>query len=326
MSTLTVNVKAVAYGDPQQSNNPLRKHFDWTRGLSISVQNPKSDREENVLPGASHSFFDGTRVTTLAGDTAFTISQSTTESTRYRFTHVAGTNPGLRTNRNLALAGQTLTVTSNSDETVTLSVGGASWLTTAAGDTVFFPGISTGDSAGAVNVLNEGEWVVIAVISATIIQCARPSGTVFQASSEVVPITSNSQVRAFSASGVQKGDKVSITAAFAAVTQKTFAIDRVTELWFEVVSTTAIPIETAKTPGAAGMVFYTNAKRFLRIETTQEIVVRLNGSTDDSVRVSPVEPGSVEQTGWFEKWGPVWSLTVINKSSQNAVVDTFSAE
>lgn len=326
MSTLTVNTKAVAYGDPKIGNNPLRKHFDWTRGMSVSVKNPKSDREENLPAGGSHTFFNGTRSTSIDGTTAFSVTQSPTEPSRYRFTWTGGTNPVLRTDRALSLAGQALAIEVNSDQTVNMSLDGGSWGSTAAGDLVFLPGVSTGDAPGAVNVMNEGFWVVLAVLSATEIQCERPSGEDFQASAEAVPITDEAQVQAFSPTGILAGDKVSIGAGFAASTQKTFTIDKVTAKWFEVVSTTSVPLESGKTPGATGMVFYTNSKAFLRLEADQEVVVRINGSTADHVRVSPFQAGDVEQIGWLELSGPIWTLTVINKSSQPATVDIFSAE
>jgi hypothetical protein len=103
-------------------------------------------------------------------------------------------------------------------------------------------------------------------------------------------------------------------------------VDRVTAKWFEVVSTSPVPLEAGKIPGASGMVFYSNGKSYVRVEVDQEAVVRLNGDTSDFCWVSPQQAGDPEQVGWFEKYGPVWQLDVANKSSQVLNVSTFSAE
>lgn len=325
MPQLTHNSKALAYSDPQGGNQPLRRFFDWSRPLNITVDRPET-LPRDLIAGETWTAFDETRATTVGADTAFSISQNATDPSRYRFTFAGGTNPTLRQDRGLALVGQALTVIVNQDQTVFFNLGGGTWGTVAVGDTVFVPGVSTGDAAGPLNILNEGWWVVLAVISPTSLQLGRPAGDIFQAVAETQTLAANANVRAWAAAGVQVGDTVSITAGFAATTQKTFAVDRLTSTWFEVVSSSAIPLETNKTPGAAGIVFYVQAKRFLRIETTQEIAVRINGASVDSLRISPVQAGDEAQTGWLDLWGPCWSLVIVNKSSQIASVTCFSAE
>lgn len=325
MPKLSITSKVLAFSDPSASSNPLRKNFDCTRAYQLSVDSPKSAVE--VLPAAgSVTFFNGIRSTTLDGTSAFTVTLNATEPNRYRFTHVGGTVPGFRTNRLLTLSGQNLTVVTNADATVNMTLGGGTWASTSVGDTVFIPGPTTGDSATPFNLLNEGFWVVLAVISATNLQLMRPAGADFQSADETVAVTANSQVQAFTAAGVQPGDSVEISAGFSPATWRTFEVDRVTQSWFEVIATSPIPLESAKIPGAAGMVFYSSAKCWVRVETDQEIALRLNGVSDDKLRVSPIEPGSTEQIGWFELKGPVWSLVALNKSSQPATVTLFSAE
>jgi hypothetical protein len=326
MSTITITAKAVAYGDASTGNQPLRKNFDWSRSNSVSCQNPKSSQE--IIPaGSSHTFFDGTRTTSIDGTTAFAVTRDPADASRYRFTATGGTAPALRTDRNLALNGEQVTVTVNADSSVDLLLGGAAtWGSTQAGDTVFIPGPTTGDAATPFGALNEGFWVVLAVLAANKLQCVRPTGTDFQASGETVTLTASTQVQAFSAAGVQAGDGVEISAAFSPTTQTSFRVDRVTSKWFEVVSTTALPLETGKTPGAAGLIFYSNLKKFVRVETNQDVALRFNGASDDKFRISPQQAGDDEQVGWAEKWGPTYSLSVVNKSSQPVTVDVFSVE
>lgn len=325
MSTLIVSSKAVAHSDLAATNDPRRKHFDWTQDRKVPCMNPKSD-EEQLASGAVFSFFNGTVATSLDNTTAFDVTRSPLGGNRYRFTNSGGTAPVLRTNRGLTLNTQTLSVLDNGDGSATMTLGGGSWGATAAGDSLFLPGPQTGDGASPFNVLNQGFWVVLAVISSTVLQVTRPSSMDYSVSAETQTIASNSQVVALSPTGVQVGDQVSISAAFSLSTQRTFTIDAVTDSWFEVVSASIIPLETGKTPGTTGMVFYTEAKKFVRIEADQIVAIRINGMVTDNIKIQPDLPGSVDNTGWQELYGPVWSLTVVNKSAQVANVVVFSAE
>lgn len=325
-AALTLASKALAFGDANSaSNNPLRRHFDWTRTVSMSVRNPKAV-QEIIEAGQSYTFFSGVRSTSVAADTAFSVTPSALVPGRYRFTHAGGTSPALRANRALTLAGADVTVGVDANGTATWTLtNGGSWAGLTAGDTVYVPGPAHGDGATPFNPLNTGFWVVLAVASSTVAQLVRPSGTLFEAAAETVSVTVNAQVQAFGAIGVQVGDKVDISAAFAPGTQGTYTVETVTAEFFEVVSGRPLATET-RAPGTAGLVFYSNAKRFLRIESDQEVAVRLNGDGSDSVRVSPLQAGDSEQVGWFEKVGPVWALTVVNKGPQAATIDVFSAE
>lgn len=325
MSTLVVTSKSVAHSDSASNNDPRRKHFDWTRERKLTVSNPKSN-EEVIPAGGSFSFFNGTVTTAIDGTTAFTITKSLLGGGRYRFTHVAGTAPVLRTNRGLGLNGQNITVTDNGDGSATFSLGGGTWGTTVAGDTLWLPGPQTGDAATPLSVLNQGSWVVIATLSATAIQCVRPTGTAFNVSGETVLLTSNTQVQSFSAAGVQVGDKVDISLVFSPTTLRTYEIAEINPSWFEVISSLAIPLEVSKIPTAAGMIFYNDAKNWLAVEADQEVALRINGMTDDKLRLSPAQAGVSDQTGWHEHLGPSWSLTVVNKSLQPATVIVFTTE
>lgn len=326
MSTLSILSKAVAFSDTNTTtSNPLRRNFDWTRSLSLSVASPKGDQQD-IPAGGSWTFFNNVRSTTVDGTTAFTVTTNPNDSARYRFSFVSGTNPTLRTDRSLTLSGAAVTVAIAANATATLTTGSGTFGSTAAGDTIFIPGVSTGDSAGPFNVLNEGYWVVLAVLSSTAIQVARPTGTAFQGTAEVQTLTQNAQLQAFSAAGVQIGDQVAISAGFSPSTQKTFTVEAVTSKFFEVESSTAIPLETAIEPGAAGIQFYNGAKRFLRVEADQLCSIRLNGATNDLLQIQPSQAGDPDQMGWQELMGPVWSLVVVNKSSQTTTVNALSAE
>lgn len=325
MSTLVISSKAVAHSDSASSNDPRRKHFDWLRERKLTVSNPKSN-EEVIPAGGSFTFFNGTVSTSIDGTTAFAVTKSTLGGGRYRFTNTGGTAPALRTDRGLTLNGQTVTISDNGDGSATFTLGAGTWGTSVAGDTLWLPGPQTGDASTPFNVLNQGAWTVIAVISPTVLQAVRPTGVGFSVAAEAIPVTANSQVQAFSAAGVQVGDKVDISSGFSQTTLRTYEVDVVTPGWFEVISTVALPLESAKTPGAAGMIFYNDAKSWVAVEADQEVALRFNGATDDRLRLSSPQPGVSDMMGWHEHFGPSWSLSVVNKSSQPVTVVVFSAE
>ena len=114
---------------------------------------------------------------------------------------------------------------------------------------------------------------------------------------------------------MQIGDTVVISAGFSTAAQKSYLVTAVTDLFVEFVSTLPIPDESNIIPTAAGMSFYTEAKNVLYIEADQECVIGINGDTGDYQKVSPIEPGNSEAPGIYLKWGPVYSLTVVNKST-----------
>lgn len=322
-SIINVTSKAVAYSDSGTSALPARKHFDWTRTIVAEILNPNSV-QRTIPVGSTYTFFNGTQSTTIDGTTAFTVTQSPLRLDLYRFTATAGAVPNFRTDRALTLTGNSVTVVVNSDLTATFNLSGGTWAGVTVGDTVFIPGPITGDSASPFSAANQGFWSVIAVISPTSLQVQRTGQ--FNGTGEVVPVTVNSQIAAFTPGGVQVGDRVFISSGFSIQTLGFYVIEQVTPTWFEVRSTIALPLEVGKIPTATGMVFYTNAKKFLRIESDQRVSVRLNGATDDRLWIDPVEPGDTELPGWHESYGKAYSLVIVNYSTSPAVVTVISGE
>ena len=322
---LNTTFQIQAYADRPANSNPRLRAVDWRRDLAgQAVSNPKSESVQ-LIAGETRTLFNGTRTTTLDGTTAFTVSLSTLESGRYRFTRVAGTDPTLRISRGLTLNTVSVTAVALSNGSLTMTVPGpAAFTGVVAGDIVFVPNTNTGDTANVFSISNGGYWVVLAVLSPQSLSLSRLPGASFEGVSEVVTLTSNSQLRAYSAAGVQVGDSVAISSGFAVATRKTYGVVAVTDTFFEVYSSLPLPLETSVIPTAAGMVFYSSAKNTLYIEGDQEFVVQLNGSTDFSQHVSPVLAG--ELPGPYYKNGPAWSLTVVNMSSTSLNLMVIGAE
>ena len=312
---LNVATKIVAYGDSTTSSNPRLKYVDWMRNMTgIPVSNPQS-KSYSIAPGGSKVVFDGTLSSSIDGTTAFSLALSTIDASRYRITHTGGTAPGFRTGRGLSLSGVAVTFAVNSNGTVTVSVPtGPDFAAVQVGDEIFVPHTTTGDTANVLSVLNAGHWQVLGKLSNTNITLVRPVGQDFEAISQTVTLTANSQIRAYSASGLQVGNSICITAGFSLSTRKTYKVTDVTDLFVEFVSTAALPSESGVTPGAAGMVFFSESKSFLYVEANQECVVRVNGDTGNFQQLSPSDPSDENSVAPYSRRGPTWSLTIVNIS------------
>jgi hypothetical protein len=322
---LNVTLKILAFSDRQINSNPRLRLVDWNRDTSGTVvKNPKTEAY-SIDPGATKLIFDGTRTTTIGPTTAFNVTLSPLDPSRYRIAWVAGQNPGFRLDRLLTLSGVPVTVTLQQNNTAIFSVPMLSVLDFTGvnpGDTLLIPSSSTGDSLSPFSTLNSGKWQVLGVTSIKSIIVARSAGNSFEGTSEIVTPTANSQIQAFSTSGVQVSDKLDISAGFSPSTRKTFEIVAVSSTYIEVISTSPLPPELNAIPGIGGMLFYTDSKIFLYVETDQESSIRLNGSTDNSQRLSPVEPGNQDRPAIYLKNGPTYSLSIVNRSAttMNAIV------
>lgn len=313
-----VTRKIQAYGDKTINSQPRLKYVDWNRDVSGQlVSNPRSE-SVSVDPGGTVQVFSGVRSTTVGSGTTWAVSLSPLDPSRYRFTWTGGQNPGLRTDRGLSLNAIAVTFTPNLNNTVDVTVPGASpfdFGSVVAGDYFFVPGPATGDGTTPFSVMNQGLWQVLSVPDSDHIVVTRPVGSPFTATLEVQTPTSNTQLIAFSAAGVQAGDTVDISAGFPLALEKAFQIVAVTSSWFEVISTSPLPASSGNIPGTAGMIFYDVAKTYVYLEADQEAAVQVNGDTGQSNRISPVEAGNTDRPGWYEKRGVTWSLSIVNRSA-----------
>lgn len=326
MAKMNIYETIQIYSDSSVSSNPQKNIPDYTQNYSlIQVNNPKVNLFQ-INPMVTTTVFNGSVATTINGTTAFTTSVNPILTNTYRFTWSGGTNPTLKTNRNLALNGATVTAAINNNVLVQFTVSGGSFSGVVVGDTLWLPGPTTGDAFTPFNVLNQGLWTVIGVASSTSITATRLAGLPFEGASETQTLTSNGQFVAFAPTGIQIGNQVNISAGFSAVDFGTFTISNITPAFFEIVSSSPIALENNITPNT-GLVFYANAKRFLRVETDQQAILQLNGDVGTGIALAPIIAGDPNNTSHFEMWGTVWSLTIINKSPGNILNATIiSAE
>lgn len=325
MSELTFVTKVLAYDDLPRTNNPKRVGID--RLISMTAVPVENDQTQKIPldPGATVTVIDGTRSTSIDNTTAFTMTLSPLDPTIYRFTNSGGTAPAFRVDRGLATSTHQLVLTVNQNQTLTMDCGSAGLFgALQSGDIVWIPGITTGDPLGQFNTLNEGTWYVLATGS-NVIVLGRAVGSVFNGFTETVTPAANSAVQGFSATGVQAGDTLDISAGFSTNTQRAFEITTVNPAWVEVRSTLPLGLETA-TPTATGFVIYTAAKRYVGVESEEEIVLQFNGGTDTTNRVTPLRSGSARFAGVFQKFGTTWKLVLVNRGTVRHTVTVTSAE
>jgi len=326
MSILSIVSQVTAFDDASSGNQPTKRLMDWRRSLlQLPVTDPKSEKI-TLDPLASLVVFDGTRSTSIDGTSAFALTTSSLSATRYRITNSAGTAPALRTARSVTLSGLNVTITVNLNLSVTITVSaGTPFGAVQVGDVVFLPGVSTGDPASPFNNLNLGYWTVLTASSASI-TVARADGTVFEGLTETVAVVSNTSLQAYSIAGVQVGDTVALSAGFATPALRSFSVQAINPSWFEFVSTTPLGAQTGIIPGVSGVAFYTNAKRFVYVESDQEVSVRCNGDVGNFNVLTPWVSGDEEKVGMFQRAGTSFKLELVNKSSTKARIFVASAE
>lgn len=314
-----------AFSDVAINSNPAKNNVDWGTTRSLDIGDPEN-KAKTLAAGESITLFSGTRSLGINGSSSFTLALSTLSSSLYRLTWAgAGTAPAFRTDRALTNNTQTLVITANGNSTLTVTGPSGAFTGVVAGDTLFFPGPTTGDAVTPFSAQNEGYWLVLTA-SSTVLQIRRPTGTDFTGVAESVVVTANSQVQAYSAAGVQVGDTVLLSAGFSAGTLKSYSVVSVNPNWVEFYDTTGLPATETAVPGVAGLVVYTDAKRMIHVEYDQDCVIQVNGDSSQLNRLSPWEAADPDQTGWYERVGPCWSLTVVNVSQTDLNIFYFGAE
>lgn len=325
MAQLNVLTRILAYADTQATNNPTRRIVDWKREyLSLPVSNAKSEEFE-LTSLDSKTVFSGSRSLLIDGTTVFNLTALSTEG-QYRLAWTGtGTAPAFRTARSVAISGDHINLTANSNRTLTMTSDlGTVFGAVVVGDTVFIPGVSTGD-ASLFNVLNEGEWTVLTASSSTLV-LTRPTGVSFSGATESVNITDNTQVQFFSAAGVQVGDVLDLVSGYQVAARRSFTVSAVTARRVDFTSNITLANESAITPGATSTYIYSAAKNYLYIEADQEVAVQVNGDTSELNRVVPLSAGDSTLVGVYYKIGPVFSLIVKNRTTSTANVMVITAE
>ena len=331
MATLSIVNRFLAYEDGVSSNNPQQRPFDWSRQMqSIPVDNAAC-MPYRVQPLAQLEVFDGTRTLGYNAATQYSLAVLNTTSNRYRLKWTGvGNAPAFKAARTVTFGGGgspaiTVTVACQLNQSVAVtSSAGSIFGACTAGDTVFIPGLSTGDPASVFDTLNEGYWSVLSA-TASLLMLARAPGAVYSARSEVATILADTSFQVFSSAGVQLDDTLSLVSGFSPVLLQNYEIVAVTANALEFLSGTTVPPIASVVPGVGSIVVFSDAKSWMALETDQNISVSLNGGTK-AFDVEPLLAGDPSKVGMFQLTGTVYSLIVTNKSTLPATIKILSAE
>lgn len=329
MSFFTFITQALGYNDLPPNSNPVLTGINRRVSVNnIPVDNPQtlSGGPLDLAPGTSCTVFNGSRSLTIDGTSAFSLTLSPANPTTYRLLNTGGTAPGFRTARSVPIGSVVLTLAVGANLALTITAATGTPFTAAlVGDTVFIPGVSTGDPASPFNALNEGLWYVLTPGTTSIVVTRDPS-QVFSGISEVVTPASNTQFQIFSSDNVQVGDTVGLIMGFASSALHAYDITAATPLWVEFTSTLPLGTQTGILPTAAGVAVYTSAKRWISIETNQEILYQFNGDTGLFNKITPIIPGDCNFSGTFHVWSTVWELVLLNRSTAVAKITVCTVE
>jgi len=297
-----------AYRDQNASNAPNLNNLKWSREIQgIDSARPLSDETE-VASGETRIIFDGSRTLAHDGTTQYSLTLKPSSANTYILAHVGGTAPLFREQRTTGADNTTeVTVTKNGNVLTFASTGGTA-LSLLAG------GVVVGDYARIGSLFasaNQGEFKVLAL-----------TATSFQVENELGaaegPITLGggfaAQINIYSAAGVQKGDKLKISGGFSPVSRKVFEITAVTASYIEFYSADVLPEENPITTNALSI--YTNAKKFLYLESDQPVQLTINGAAGDEIE--PLTAGAKPSVGFLVRTSAVWSLAVTNNGSSAA--------
>ena len=67
-------------------------------------------------------------------------------------------------------------------------------------------------------------------------------------------------------------------------------------------------------------------KKIVYIESDQEVVVRFNGATDNSNKITPIKVNDFRLPAYFNKSGEVYSCEIYNSSLSPANILYFTCE
>ena len=330
MATLSIVNRFLAYEDGVSSNNPQKRPFDWSRQMQgVPVDNPAVE-PFRIPPFHREEIFNGTRTLDYDNTTEYSISNLNIDTTRYRLKWTGvGTAPGFRTVRTVNFTAGTppvtITITPQLNQSVKVtSNAGAVFGDVEVGDTVYIPGLSTGDTASIFSSMNEGIWLVLDATT-TQLTLARTPCQVYSSLAETVTITDNASFQVFSSHGVQLDDTLSLACGFSTPFIQNYEIVAVTADSIDFISGTTLPDISDIIPGENSIIVFSNAKSWIYLETDQNLKVSINSSLS-YFDVEPLLAGDPNKVGVFQLMGTVYYLCITNKSSLPATVRILSVE
>lgn len=321
MATLVLQSLTQAHSDSKNSNNPSLCVVNWRRSMRcVDVTAPKA-QQFTLQPGATVQVLQ-TASWASPSDTVYSLKVN--QGNTYRLTYESNQHPNFRTPRSVDLTGvEVVFEVQNNNVMALTATSGTPFADVQDSDEIFIPGMMTGDGSTPFSPLNQGRWVVLAAAPDALV-LARPQSMDFQGIDQTVTATSPSEFLAFSASGVQSGDRMVLGSGFPSSVRGMYVLGEVTANWVEFKSSRPLPMLASVTPGTTGVTIIDNAIRYLRVESDQVVSVTTNGG--DPVQLTPWESGNPELVSEYVLTGLVWSLSITNDSSTEGNVTVITAE
>lgn len=312
----------LVYGDGTVTDNPHERAFDHRRRVeSIIVKNP-DHKTKTLRPGESFQVFENTINVGLSGTSVLDLSLASQEESIYRLALTAGTGAFKTARTSTGFVDCSVTVNNNAMAVFDFGVA-----TTGAqvGDIMRILS-QAGYDQGTIkfNPVNGGLWKVIGV-QAGKVSVIRLAGQPFQGLQETVTGVTG-QVEFFADDKVMKGDKIAIDTGFSIASARTYEVLEATPTQIIFISTMSIPEETGITYQTGGIILYTGTKKIVYIEADQEVVVRFNGATDNSNKITPLKAGDRKLPGYLHKVGDTYSCSIVNNTINSVNVLYFTCE
>lgn len=320
---LNVITHILAYDSKTTTDNPIRRYADWARRIfNIPVQEPVSSHIE-LEPLTSRVIFDGSRTHNLVAGTSL-VSLALIDSKKSKYRLSTDELDAFRSSRVVASITD-CQVTVNNNSVVIFDFGAANLAAVQVGDIMRIKTkLLYDDQPFAFNPLNGGYWKILSVAAGQV-QAVRMKGEAFSAVNETVQSVAG-DVEFFSAQEIQVGDKVKISGTLSSVSHRIYNVADVNPQYIDLVSSQPLPEEEDVEYQADSIVFYTQAKKLLYIESDQELVIRVNGDTSENITIIPVIVGDANAPAYFHMWGEVYKLELLNKSVNSATILCIEGE
>lgn len=313
----------LCYFDSTVTDNPHQRAIDHRRRMeALPVKNPYQNNLA-LKPNQSFKIFENSISVGLNNTSVFDLKVASSTDSIYSLKIKSGA--GLfKTQRSVSGLGA-CSVSINNNAMAIFDFSGANLSSIQIGDIMRISGQKTYAAAPyAFNPLNSGNWVVIG-ISGTKISAIRKEASLFEGIVENIP-NSSSDVIFFADDKISEGNKISISGAFSAASYGVFEVKDVSPNEIFLMSSLPLPeeVDISYTDGA--IIFYTSTKKLIYIEVDQEVVIRFDGATDNTNKVSPVKAGDKFLPGYLHKWGDTYSCEIINKSVSSCNIKYFTCE
>ncbi len=314
MPKLNLLVFLNSYSDNTSTNNPDHNGIKWTRAIdAIPVMDAGQTMPFTLAPGETKALFDTTRVLAQDNTTQYSLALSLTNPNTYTLSAVGGTLPNFRTPRSTGADATT-------QVTVTLNGPVATFASTA-GTPFSLGSVVVGDKVrigNLFNVLNQGEWKVIAV-TGTSFSVANPTA----AGEGPIALGSGfaDQVQIYSAAGVQINDTLVINAGFSPVSQASYIITSVSANSLSFYTTAILPQESNVMTEIA---IYESAKNLVYLEANQNCSLTINGVAAGNIEPWVILNGT--KPGQYMRKSTIYSMSVTNTSTNAAYLVFASVE